>query len=116
MKFDFDKAVAALTAQTTSTNASQAFLAKLGLAALNGNKAAFQAMSEEAAQAALAAYFAGDDSAVVNAVPFDQMSAAMVTGSAAVANQQYNAKERFLALAKVGATVIATVLAAGMGF
>ena len=48
------------------------------------------------------------------ATELDQQAAAMVTGSADVAQRQYDFKQRALTVARIAAELIATVLAAGV--
>jgi hypothetical protein len=115
MTFNFDQATAALTAQAASSDATTAAMAKAGLALLAGNKAYFVALGEQAITQIVTAYLAGNDQAVVTTFwTLDQQAAAMVTGSADVAQRQYDFKQRALTVARIAAELIATVLAAGV--
>jgi hypothetical protein len=103
MTFDFDKAKAALAGNPAAT------------AFMDGNKAALIALGEQAIMQIVNAYLAGNDSAVVTTFwSLDQQAAAMVTGSADVAQRQYDFKQRAFTVAKIAAELIATVLAAGV--
>jgi hypothetical protein len=103
MTFDFDKAKAAL-----ATN-------PLAAAFMDQNKAYLVNLTETAIVSIVTAYIGGNDAAVVTAFwTLDQQAAAMVTGSADVAQRQYDFKQRVLTVAKIVAELIATVLAAGV--
>lgn len=103
MTFDFDKAKAALA----SNSVAAAFL--------DNNKAYLVNLGEQAILQVVAAYLAGNDTGVVTAFwSLDQQAAAMVTGSADVAQRQYDFKQRALTVARIAAELIATVLAAGV--
>lgn len=103
MKFDFDKAKAALAGNPEVA------------AFLESNKPYLANLGEQAILRIVAAYLAGDDTAVVSAFwSLDQQAAAMVAGSAQVAQRQYDFKQRVLKVAKIAAELIATALAAGV--
>lgn len=113
---NYDAAVAALKAQATSTDVLKAGLASAGLAALQNNKAYFLGLGEQAIMGFLTAYLGGqDETTALQGLSLPEQAAVMVTGSASVATQQYNFAQRMLTVAKVGAAVVATVLAALVG-
>ncbi len=103
MTYDFDKAKAALAGNP------------IAAAFLDGNKAYLVNLGEQAILAIVTAYLAGNDTGVVTAFwSLDQQAAAMVTGSADVAQRQYDFKQRAFTVARIAAELIATVLAAGV--
>ena len=103
MTFDFDKAKAALAGN------------EVAAAFLESNKACLVNLGEQAIMQIVTAYLAGNDGAVVTTFwSLDQQAAAMVTGSADVAQRQYDFKQRALKVAKVAAEMIVTTLAAGV--
>ena len=103
MTFDFDKAKAALASNPVAA------------AFLDNNKAYLVNLGQQAITQIVTAYLAGNDQAVVTTFwTLDQQAAAMVTGSADVAQRQYDFKQRALTVARIAAELIATVLAAGV--
>jgi len=103
MTFDFDKAKAALASNPVAA------------AFLDNNKAYLVNLGQQAIMQIVTAYLSGNDTSVVTAFwSLDQQAAAMVTGSADVAQRQYDFKQRALTVARIAAELIATVLAAGV--
>ena len=103
MTFDFDKAKAALASNP------------IAAAFMDNNKAYLVNLGEQAIMQIVAAYLSGNDQSVVTTFwSLDQQAAAMVTGSADVAQRQYDFKQRALTVARIAAELIATVLAAGV--
>jgi hypothetical protein len=103
MTFDFEKAKAALAANPAA------------LAFMDDNKATLIALGEQAILQIVNAYLGGNDQAVVTAFwSLDKQAEAMVTGSADVAQRQYDFKQRALATAKAAASLIISALMAGV--
>ena len=96
MKFDFDKAKAALTAQATAaTDPTAKTAATAALAFLDNNQAQLVALGEDAIMQIVNAYLSGNDTqAVTTFYNLNQQAANMVANSADVAQRQYDSGQR----------------------
>ena len=104
MVFDYDKAYSAFAAQPDV----QKFMEM--------NKAQLVALGIEQIQAVVMAYVVGGNAstAMASVLSLDQQAAAMVTGSADVAQRRYEAGQRMMSLGELGLKILVAILAAGV--
>jgi hypothetical protein len=118
VKFDFDKAKAALTTQATNaTDPTAKATANAAIAFLDNNQAQLVALGEDAIMQIVNAYLSGNDTqAVTTFYNLNQQAANMVVNSADVAQRQYDFKQRALTAGRFVAQILVAVLAAGVVF